>query len=84
MTGTLAQTVASQPLWYHVLDLPGGDYATACRAAAAAASDACRDASAAGARGALVSVSFLFLWSGAHFLLAARHMRAELPPHSQA
>lgn len=56
------------------------DYGAVCSTAAAQAGAACREASASGVRGALISVSLLFLWSGTHFMLSARHLRKDLDP----
>ena len=62
----------------------GGDFAAACRGgiaakgATASAADACATASAAGIRHAIAAVSLLFAWAGVHFLLAARHLVADL------
>jgi hypothetical protein len=62
----------------------GGDFAALCRGGRAAAGsatglvDACADASAAGVRNSIAVVSLLFAWAGVHFLLASRHLVADL------
>lgn len=56
-----------------------GDYRTVCSGAASALEDACRAAATHGLRWALISVVMLFFWAGLEFLLAARHMKKELP-----
>lgn len=40
---------------------------------------ACNAASFEGLRGSIIVVSLLFLWAAAHFFLAARHLRRDLP-----
>ena len=63
-----------------------GSYGALCPGGAAMAGSApemahaCRAASAAGIRGAMVCASCLFFWSMAHFFLAARTVRNDLTP----
>jgi hypothetical protein len=58
----------------------GGDYVQTCRAAGPSASTAaaCRDASVAGLRQAIVVTTVAFVWGTIHYLLAARSVRREL------
>ncbi|HEX7416847.1 MAG TPA: MFS transporter [Steroidobacteraceae bacterium] len=64
-----------------------GDFATLCRNGAAPAgaasqlADACKSASAIGIKNALIAVSLLFVWAAAHYVLAAKHLRADLDTH---
>ncbi|MBU1378557.1 MAG: MFS transporter [Alphaproteobacteria bacterium] len=74
--GPLVAGALSDAFAARAFDAP--DYGVACKGAAALASAACQTASAAGVRYALISVSLLFLWSGAHFMLSARHLKRDL------
>ncbi len=56
-----------------------GDYAALCPTKVATLGEACRSASTEGVRAALICVVLLFFWSGTHFLLAARHLKREMP-----
>lgn len=76
VTGALSDTFAAQAF--------GGDYATACPRATGGLAQACGEASVLGIRHALMAVVLLFFWAGLHFILAARHMKAELPPAQPA
>lgn len=71
-TGALSDAFAARSF--------GPGYADACGGAAATVAAACEAASVDGVRGALMAVVLLFVWAGAHFLLAARHVRRELGP----
>jgi predicted MFS family arabinose efflux permease len=62
----------------------GGDYGTMCPGGSAPAASAadlvarCSDASAAGITRSIVAVSVLFAWAALHYLLASRHLVADL------
>lgn len=66
-----------------------GDFHGACpggappAGAAADLADACRTASAAGIRHAIMAMSLLFAWASLHYLLASRHLRQDLDTHYQ-
>lgn len=57
-----------------------GDYAASCLGASPTQAMArlCTESSLIGIRGAMTAMSFLFLWAGVHFLLAARTIRGDL------
>lgn len=76
--GPLVAGALSDAFAARAFGAPG--YAEACAGAAALASPTCQAASAEGVRGALICVSLLFVWSGAHFMLSARHMPRDLAP----
>jgi predicted MFS family arabinose efflux permease len=74
VTGWLSDLFAAQAFTL-------GDYAAcATDGRTAELTEACRVASAAGIRNALVVIVTLFWWASLHYLLAARSIRAELKP----
>jgi predicted MFS family arabinose efflux permease len=70
ITGYLADRFASAS--FH----GAGSYASVCGGASPI--QQCRDASAAGLQAALIAVCVLLVWGAAHFLLAARSVRADI------
>lgn len=75
VTGALSDAFASR-------SFAGTDYLLQCASPAATVADACRIAATEGVRTALIAVVMLFLWAGAEFVMAARHMKQELPAMS--
>lgn len=76
VTGWLSDLFAAQAF-------AAGDYVLcSTEGRAADLADACRVASAAGIRNALVVIVTLFWWASLHYVLAARSIRAELAPTS--
>lgn len=69
---------------------PIGDYGELCPGGMATAgwggtlAEACREASSTGVTWAIGAASLLFAWGAVHYLLAARHVRADLDRHYEA
>jgi hypothetical protein len=78
VVGILSDRLASHEFASYLSSCPGGKAAPGSLATLV---QACRAASAAGIRHALMIMALLCLWSAVHYVLAARTLRRDLDTH---